>query len=118
MITLLKSKIHRATVNEKNIQYEGSITLDEKLMQLSDISEYEQVHVVNLNNGERFVTYVIKGTIAGHIAINGAAARLAEPGDKIIIISYVEIKQKKIREHVPKIVLVDDKNRVVKALPK
>lgn len=114
-ITVCKSKIHRATVTDTNIDYEGSITIDSKLMDLAGINEFEQVHVVNVNNAERFVTYVIRGKKDSEIVLNGAAARLAVPGDKVIIIAYGIIKAKKARTFKPKVVLVDEKNIVQKA---
>ena len=114
-ITVCKSKIHRATVTDTNIAYEGSITISPKLMDLAGIYEYEQVHVVNVNNGERFVTYVIRGKNDNEIILNGAAARLAVAGDKVIIIAYTMVKEKKMTDYKPSIVLVDDENQVIKA---
>ena len=113
-ITVCKSKIHRATVSDTNINYEGSITISPKLMDLAGIYEFEQVHVVNVNNGERFVTYVIRGLREDDIILNGAAARLAVKGDKVIIIAYTQLNEKKLAGFQPKIVLVDDKNNVIK----
>jgi aspartate 1-decarboxylase len=87
--TMCKSKIHRATVTDANLAYEGSITLDPVLMEAADLLEYEQVHVVDINNGARFETYVIQGAAGrGDVVLNGAAARLVQPGDKVIIMSY------------------------------
>ena len=89
LVEVLKSKIHRATVTDKNLEYEGSITIDAGLMAAAGICENEKVHVLNLNNGSRFETYVIKGKKgSGAICVNGAAARLAEKGDRVIIVSY------------------------------
>jgi aspartate 1-decarboxylase len=109
---MCKSKIHRATVSDTNINYEGSITIDTQLMALSGIAEYEQVHVVNVNNGTRFETYVMNGK-KGDIILNGAAARLAVKGDKVIIIAYGYLKQKKVEGHKPRIVLVNDQNEPI-----
>ena len=106
---LLKGKIHRATINEKNINYEGSITIDEELLELSGIEEFEKVQVVDIENGNRFETYVIKG-IRGEreIGVNGAAARLVEHGDKVIIMAYGYYEAHEKAN--PKIVVVDEKN--------
>lgn len=115
LIEVLKSKIHRATVTEANLNYIGSITIDEDLMEASGIYENEKVQVVNLNNGERFETYVIKGEKAsGIISLNGAAARLVQVGDKVIIMSYCLLNQEEYKSHKPKIVFVDEKNRIIK----
>lgn len=109
---MCKSKIHRVTVSDTNINYEGSITIDTQLMELAGIVEYEQVHVVNVNNGNRFETYVMKGN-KGDIILNGAAARLAVKGDKVIIIAYGYLKQKNAEGHIPRIVLVNDQNEPI-----
>jgi len=112
-IEVLKSKIHRATVTEANLNYIGSITIDEEIMCAANIFENEKVQVVNINNGERFETYVIKGEkSSGIICLNGAAARLVQPGDKIIIMSYCLVSLEEYKKHKPKIVFVDDKNTV------
>jgi aspartate 1-decarboxylase len=114
MRIMLRSKIHRARVTRLNIEYEGSITIDEKLMEEADILPYEQVHVVNINNGARFETYTIKGEAdSGEIGLNGAAARLAAKGDVIIILSYCNVEDEEARHLVPKIVLVDARNKIV-----
>ena len=111
--TVCKSKIHGATVTEANLQYTGSLTLDPHLMQAADLVPYEQVQVVNLNNGERFETYCIEGAPgSGTVCLNGAAARLALVGDKIIIISYAQAADEELREHVPKLVFLDEQNRI------
>ncbi|MGB3129459.1 MAG: aspartate 1-decarboxylase, partial [Dehalococcoidia bacterium] len=103
MRTMLKSKIHRATVTEANIQYEGSITLDKDLMEAADILPFEQVHVLDIDNGSRLETYVIEGERgSGVICINGAAARLVSAGDKVIIISYQTISEADALNLVPK----------------
>jgi aspartate 1-decarboxylase len=111
---MLKSKIHRATVTEANIQYEGSITLDKDLMEAADIMPFEQVHVLDIDNGSRLETYVIEGERgSGVICINGAAARLVSAGDKVIIISYQTISEADALNLVPKLVYVDSQNAIV-----
>ena len=110
----ISSKIHRATVTDANLNYVGSITIDESLMQASKIKEWQKVDILNINNGERFHTYVIKGEPnSGKICLNGAAARKAQPGDKIIIIAYGLYNPDEINNYKPTIVMVDDKNRVI-----
>ena len=111
---MCKSKIHRATVTEANLHYVGSLTVDEDLLELSDILPYEQVHVVNVTNGERLVTYAIAGERgSGTICLNGAAARLGHAGDVVIIISYGQIDDREVRTFEPKVVLVDERNKPV-----
>jgi aspartate 1-decarboxylase len=111
--TMLKSKIHKATVNGANVYYEGSITIDEDLMDAAKIAEYEQVDVYNLYNAIRFSTYVIKGERGkGEICLNGAAARLAAKGDLIIICSYSICEEEEVLHHKPILVYVDEKNRI------
>jgi aspartate 1-decarboxylase len=115
LIEMLKSKIHRATVTDKHLEYEGSITIDEALMIAADISENEKVHVLDINNGNRFETYVIKGKKnSGSICINGAAARLAEKNDIIIIVSYGMITAEERAGFKPKIVKVNSLNKISK----
>ena len=115
MRTMLKSKIHRARVTDANIDYEGSITIDRKLMTEADILPYEQVHVLNINNGTRLTTYAIEGPEeSGEICLNGAAARLAVKGDLVIILSYCSVTEEEAANHMPKVVHVDAKNRAVK----
>ena len=110
---LLRSKIHRAAVTDSNLEYEGSITIDSELLNRSGMVEYELVQVVNLNNGARFETYIIAGeTGSGKIELNGAAARLAHPGDRIIVMAYGMVKDKDLPDWKPIIVLVDDLNQV------
>jgi len=110
----MKSKIHRAVVTEANLDYVGSITIDEDLMDASDIIENEKVQIVDNNNGNRFETYVIKGERgSGMICLNGAAARLVHPGDIIIIISYGIFDKEEAKSFNPKIVFVDEKNRII-----
>ena len=113
MIEVLKAKIHRATVTDANINYEGSITIYYELMERAGIHEYEKVSVVNINNGQRFETYAIKGINENNvICVNGAAARLVSVGDKVIIMTYQFIDEKQALQHKPKIILLDDKNRM------
>ncbi len=117
MRTMLKSKIHRATVTDGNIDYEGSITIDKKLMEEADMLPYEQVQVLNINNGARFSTYAIEGEEgSGDICLNGAAARLAVKGDLVIILTYTEMSDEEARNHRPKIVQVNENNAIVKKL--
>ena len=111
--TICKSKIHGATVTEANIQYTGSLTLDPVLMQAADLVPFEQVQVVNVNNGTRFETYCIEGTPgSGTVCLNGAAARLAVPGDRVIVISYAQFTEAEALATNPKLVFVDAHNRV------
>lgn len=111
--TMCKSKIHRATVTDANLAYEGSITLDPVLMQAADVRQYEQVHVVDIDNGARFETYVIRGVEdSGDVVLNGAAARLVQPGDRVIIMSYAEYDDAELADFEPKLVFVDDANRI------
>jgi aspartate 1-decarboxylase len=110
---MLKSKIHRATLTGANLHYEGSIGIDKALMEKADLVPGEQVHVLNINNGSRFITYVIEaeaGTNA--MVLNGAAARLAAVGDKVIVVSYCSLPDSEVLGFSPKIVLVDEKNNV------
>ena len=111
MRVMLKSKIHRARVTDANIDYEGSITIDQKLMEAADILPYEQVQVLNINNGARFTTYAIEGE-KGEICLNGAAARLAVKGDIVIILSYSYVEDAEARNFMPKLVYVDAKNAI------
>lgn len=113
-LQFFKSKIHRATVTEANLNYVGSITIDENLMKAANIYEGEKVQIVNNNNGERFETYVIKGEAdSGMICLNGAAARKAEVGDIIIIISYAFLSPDEASSFHPVSVLVDEKNKLI-----
>ncbi|CCJ33038.1 aspartate 1-decarboxylase [Caloramator australicus] len=117
LLNMLKSKIHRATVTEANLNYVGSITIDEDLMDAVGILENERVQIVNINNGKRLDTYVIKGERGkGDICLNGAAARLVHPGDKIIIMAYCFVDEKEAKNLKPKIVLVDENNKIVEFL--
>jgi aspartate 1-decarboxylase len=111
--SMCKSKIHRATVTDANLAYEGSITLDPVLMEAADILAYEKVHVVNIDNGARFETYVITGAEgSGDVVLNGAAARLVQQGDKVIIISYADYDEAELEGFRPRLIFVDDANRV------
>ena len=114
MRTMLKSKIHRARVSGLCLDYEGSITIDKKLMAEADILAYEQVQVLNINNGARFTTYAIEGKEAsGQICLNGPAARLAKKGDAIIILSYCQVEDSEAMNFMPKLVYVDAKNSII-----
>jgi aspartate 1-decarboxylase len=110
---MMKSKIHRATVTQADLGYEGSLTISSELMRAADILPYEMVHVYNISNGERFETYAIEGAAnTGVICLNGAAARKGAPGDLIIITTYATYNAAELREHHPKVVLVDKHNRL------
>jgi aspartate 1-decarboxylase len=109
---MFKSKIHRATVTEANLDYEGSITIDRELMRAADILPYEQVHVVNVTNGERLVTYAIEGR-SGEICLNGAAAHKGKAGDIVIIITYANVPEERLATFTPKAVRVDARNRAL-----
>lgn len=112
---MLKGKIHRATVKQAALDYVGSITIDEDLMEASGICEYEQVHIVDIDNGSRFITYVIAGERgSGLICLNGAAARCVQVGDKIIIMAYANMEPEEIKKNPPKVVFVDEDNRIVR----
>jgi aspartate 1-decarboxylase len=111
---MLKSKIHRATVTGADLHYEGSITIDKDLMEAADIIAYEAVSIWDVNNGSRFETYAIEGERgSGVICINGAAARMVAPQDLVIIASFVNMSNAEALEHEPKLVFVDDKNRMM-----
>jgi aspartate 1-decarboxylase len=110
----MKSKIHRATVSDANLHYVGSITLDAELMELADIREWEQVTIVDIDNGARFETYAITGG-RGDVCLNGAAARLVHPGDRIIVITYGDYDEAELEDYAPSIVHVDTANRPIEA---
>jgi len=113
MRIMLKGKIHRARVTNLNINYEGSVTIDQELMEAADILPYEQVQVLNINDGARFSSYVIEGARgSGEICLNGAAARLAAKGDTIIILSYCQVEDDQARNFLPKLVYVDARNTI------
>lgn len=109
-LTLLKSKIHRATITQANLNYEGSITIDSELCRQARLLPFEKVEIYNCNNGERFATYVIYGG-EGQICVNGAAARLVHEGDLVIICSYAQFEQKEAETYEPQLVFVDSQNK-------
>jgi aspartate 1-decarboxylase len=114
---MMKSKIHRATITGADLAYVGSITLDPRLMELADLMEHEQVHVLDIDNGARFETYVIRGG-PGDVIVNGAAARLVHTGDKIIVISYAHYNESELEKYQPIVVHVDEENRpTVQSVP-
>jgi aspartate 1-decarboxylase len=111
--TLFKSKIHRATVTEADLHYEGSVTIDRDLLRAADIWPHERVEVYNISNGQRFATYALEGKPgSGVICINGAAAHLAQPGHKVIIATYADYEEADLAGYEPRVVLVDEHNRV------
>ncbi len=112
---LMRSKIHRATITGADLNYEGSLTLDTDLMAAADLVEYEEIQVVNINNGQRFSTYVIPGPAgSGALQLNGAAARLGMPGDLVILIAYGNFDEAEVSNHRPAVVFVDGRNRIVR----
>jgi aspartate 1-decarboxylase len=112
---MLKSKIHRATVTACELHYAGSVTIDSELMESADLLPGEMVHVLDIDNGARFETYVIEGERgAGDMCLNGAAARLVQPGDRVIVVSYGVYAEDELLEHVPKVVHVDERNSIVR----
>lgn len=114
LIEFLFSKIHRATVTDANLNYVGSITIDETLLKAANLKEWQKVEILNINNGERFQTYIIKGKAdSGQICLNGAAARKAQIGDKIIIVSYALLDESEQKGFEPTVVMVDENNRIV-----
>jgi len=114
-LSMLKSKIHRATITDANLNYAGSLTLDPLLMEAADMLVNERVQVVNINTGDRFETYIIPGERGkGTVCLNGAAARLGQPGDLVIAITYVQMEPAEARGHAPKVVHVDGQNRIVR----
>ncbi|MBU0729586.1 MAG: aspartate 1-decarboxylase [Proteobacteria bacterium] len=117
MRSMLKTKIHRATITESNLNYEGSLTIDKDLLKEVDLLPFERIKIYNINNGERFDTYVIEGPSgSGVIGLNGAAARKGMPGDLIIIVSYAMYNADELASYKPAIVLLDQNNRIVKKL--
>lgn len=114
-ITMLKGKIHRATVVQAELDYVGSITVDKDLLDAAGILEYEKVQIVDVNNGSRFETYTIAGERgSGLICLNGAAARCVQVGDKIILMAYCDINSEEAKDHKPKVVFVNDENKIEK----
>lgn len=115
MLTMLKGKIHRATVTQAELNYVGSITVDTELMKAAGILEYQMVQIVDVENGSRFETYTIAGEAgSGIICLNGAAARMVQPGDHIIIMAYAQLDENEVKNHQPNVVLVDDNNKIIK----
>ena len=112
---LMKSKIHRATITSADLHYEGSLTVDQDLLDAADLREHEEVQIVNVNNGARFSTYVIPGPRgSGTLQLNGAAARLGMPGDLVIVISYGLFDEAEAARHAPTVVFVDSRNRIIR----
>jgi aspartate 1-decarboxylase len=112
---LMKSKIHRGTVTSADLHYEGSFTVDEDLLEAADLVEFEEVQIVNVNNGSRFSTYVIPGPRgSGVMQLNGAAARLGLPGDLVIVISYGTYDEAEVERHRPRVIFLDERNRIVR----
>lgn len=110
---MCRAKIHRATVTQAELHYEGSLTVDSAILEQAQIAPYEKVSVVNINNGQRFETYIIEGESgSGVFCLNGAAARLGQVGDKIIIIAYCFVKDEEVKSVVPKVVLLDENNKI------
>lgn len=115
LVTICKSKIHRITVTDADLNYEGSITIAKKLLDAADILPNEKVQVVNLNNGERFETYVLVGkSNSGIVCLNGPAARLGQVGDLLIVISYCHLEFEEAKKYKPKVICVDERNKIVK----
>lgn len=114
LLEFLYSKIHRATVTDANLNYVGSITIDETLLKAANIKEWQKVEILDVNNGERFQTYVIKGEAdSGQICLNGAAARKVQPGDKVIIVTYGQLEENELKDFKPTVVIVDDNNKII-----
>ena len=112
--TMLKSKIHKAMVTDANVDYDGSMTIAEDIMKAADIIENEKIQVVNVTNGSRLETYAIKGRSgSAEMIINGAAAKVMHKGDKVIVLTYTSLLDEQAREHIPKIVLLDEENNIV-----
>ena len=112
---MMKSKIHRATITSADLHYEGSLTVDQDLLDAADLLSYEEIQVVNVNNGARFTTYVIPGERgSGVVQLNGAAARLGMPGDLVILIAYATIEDAEAERFVPRVVFVDERNHIVR----
>lgn len=112
-LSMFKSKIHRATVTEANIDYEGSLTVDQDLLDAANMLAWEEVHVWDIDNGARLVTYILPGPRgSGVVCVNGAAAHLVEPGHKVILATYAQIDEQEARNHQPMVILVDENNRI------
>jgi aspartate 1-decarboxylase len=113
---MLKAKLHRARVTHSELEYEGSCAIDGKLLDLSGIREYEQIHIYNVTNGERFVTYAIRAEDgSGVISVNGAAAHKAAPGDIVIIAAFVGLSQQELATYKPTLIYLDEENRVIRS---
>jgi aspartate 1-decarboxylase len=113
-LEFLYSKIHRATVTDANLNYVGSITIDETLLKAANMREWQKVEILDVNNGERFQTYIIKGEPnSGKICLNGAAARKVQTGDKVIIVTYGQFEEEELKNFKPTIVMVDENNKVI-----
>lgn len=113
LVTMLKGKIHRAVVTQAELNYVGSITVDEDLLDAAGIYEYERVEIADVDNGARFATYTIAGERgSGIICLNGAAARMVQKGDKIILMAYAQMDENEVKNHSPKVVFVDEKNHI------
>jgi aspartate 1-decarboxylase len=116
LLTLMKAKLHRATVTQADLNYEGSISIDKDLLDASGILPHEQVHVLDIDNGQRFTTYAIEAPRGSRvIGVNGAAARLVQPGDKLIVIAYGQLDAAEARNYAPNVVLLDDGNEIKRA---
>ena len=114
LLEFLHSKIHRATVTDANLNYVGSITIDETLLKAANMREWQKVEILDVNNGERFQTYVIKGASgSGQICLNGAAARKVQVGDKVIIVAYAQFEENELKNYKPTVVIVDDNNKII-----
>ena len=113
-LDFLYSKIHRATVTDANLNYVGSITIDETLLKAAKLREWQKVDILDVNNGERFQTYIIKGRAdSGEICLNGAAARKVQKGDKVIIVAYAQFEENELKNYKPTVVIVDDNNKII-----
>jgi aspartate 1-decarboxylase len=114
LVTMMKAKLHRATVTQADLHYEGSIAIDRDLLERAGMLPYEQVDVLNIDSGARFTTYAIEAPRGSHtFGVNGAAARLVQPGDKIIVVAYCQMPAEEARNYAPTVVLLNDENRVV-----
>lgn len=112
-LSMFKSKIHRATVTEANVDYEGSLTIDQDLLDAANMLAWEEVHVWDIDNGARLVTYILPGPRgSGVICVNGAAAHLVKPGDKVILATYAAMEEEEARKHQPMVILVDENNKI------
>ena len=113
--TMLKAKLHRGCVTHSELDYEGSCAIDEDLLDAAGIREYEQIHIYNLTNGERFVTYAIRAQrSSGTISVNGAAAHKANPGDLVIICAYCTLEQQELSNYAPRLVYLDERNNIIR----